>query len=314
MKDIIKKIKPVSILVIGDLMLDHYIMGDALRISPEAPVPVVNIKKEYYRAGGASNVAANLAGLGMHSIISGIIGKDRWGRRLLSLMKKRGIDCEAVVTDVRRITTSKTRIIAGNQQIVRFDREITCKIRDDFTDIFDDKIRRFNQIKAIIVSDYGKGVVNKNLVVHLKKLFPGIIIAVDPKVTNLSFYKGATFLTPNQKEASEMANMAITDEKTLEKAGNIILQQTEAEKLVITLGDRGMAIFEDGLMRTIKAKARYVYDVTGAGDSVIAVITAAMANGVRFFDACRLANVAGGISVSHPGTYHVAYQELYNAL
>ncbi|HDH10408.1 MAG TPA: D-glycero-beta-D-manno-heptose-7-phosphate kinase [Deltaproteobacteria bacterium] len=314
MKEILKQIKPASILVIGDLMLDHYIIGNASRISPEAPVPVVNIEKEYYRAGGASNVAANLIGIGMHPIAAGIIGKDRWGGRLLSLMKKRHIDCRAVIIDNSHITTSKTRVIAGNQQIVRFDREQTGEQGDSLIDALESKLKQSDRIAAIIVSDYGKGVVTEKLVSQLKKLFPRRIIAVDPKVTNLSYYRGATFLTPNQKEASQMANIVISDKKSLIEAGNRILEETEAQKLVITQGQDGMTIFENGSVKDIKATARYVYDVTGAGDSVIAVMTAAVANGIRFFDACRLANVAGGISVSHPGTYQVLYEDLYNAL
>ncbi len=315
LKNVIKQLKPASILVIGDLILDHYLIGNAYRISPEAPVPVVSITQETYHVGGAGNVAANLTSLNMLPIISGVIGDDRWGKKLVSLMKKRKINCSAVVTDIKRTTTDKTRILAGGQQIVRFDREITEKLSNLQKKKLLEKIGRLKKIDAVIISDYGKGVVTESLISELKKLFGNIIIAVDPKITNFSYYKGATFLTPNLLEASRMANIRIDDNISLIQAGKIILNNTQASMLVITQGRQGMTIFADGKIESIKATAgRYVYDVTGAGDSVIAAVTAAIANGIDFFDACRLANVAGGISVSHPGTYSVTYKELSDEL
>ncbi len=314
-KKLIERLKPAAILVIGDLMLDHYLIGDAYRISPEAPVPIINIKQEFYHVGGAGNVAANLTSLNMLPVISGVIGDDRWGKQLLSLMEKRKIDCSAVVTDAKRATTDKTRVLAGGQQIVRFDREITEELGNIQKKRIIEKISKLKRIDAIIVSDYGKGVVTEGLILELKKLFGGIPIAVDPKVTNFSYYKGATFLTPNLKEAARMTNIRIDDDISLIEAGKIILDETGANELVITQGQQGMTVFADGRIKSIKATTgRYVYDVTGAGDSVIAAITAAVANGICFFDACRLANVAGGISVSHPGTYSVTYKELEDGL
>ncbi len=315
LKNVIKQLKPASILVIGDLILDHYLIGNAYRISPEAPVPVVSITQETYHVGGAGNVAANLTSLNMLPIISGVIGDDRWGKKLVSLMQKRKINCSAVVTDMKRTTTDKTRILAGGQQIVRFDREITEKLSNLQKKKLLEKIGRLKKIDAVIISDYGKGVVTESLISELKKLFGNIIIAVDPKITNFSYYKGATFLTPNLLEASRMANIRIDDNISLIQAGKIILNNTQANMLVITQGQQGMTIFADGKIESIKATAgRYVYDVTGAGDSVIAAVTAAIANGIDFFDACRLANAAGGISVSHPGTYSVTYKELSDEL
>ncbi len=315
LKNVIKQLKPASILVIGDLILDHYLIGNAYRISPEAPVPIISITQETYHVGGAGNVAANLTSLKMMPIISSVIGDDRRGGELISLMKKRRINCSAIVTDIKRTTTDKTRILAGGQQIVRFDREITEKLGNLQKKKLLEKISRLKKIDAVIISDYGKGVVTESLISELKKLFGNIIIAVDPKITNFSYYKGATFLTPNLLEASRMANIRIDDNISLIQAGKTILNNTQADMLVITQGRQGMTIFANGKIESIKATAgRYVYDVTGAGDSVIATVTAAIANGIDFFDACRLANVAGGISVSHPGTYSVTYKELYDEL
>lgn len=311
-----KNFKSKKILVIGDIILDRYIFGKVSRISPEAPVPVVEVYEESYRLGGAANVANNIIALGGKAHLSGIIGKGSAGRIIRDLLLEKGIGQDYIIEDTRR-TTVKTRIIGGNQQIVRFDIEdrkrLEGKAKEFFLSIIKKALKDFD---AVIVSDYKKGVVSEELfrilVSHKKK--NGLFIAVDPKVGHFRLYKNVSLITPNIAEASHGAQLEIKDEKTLVKAGNNLLKKLSCDAVLITRGEEGMSLFErlDSGVRVnhLPTVAKKVFDVTGAGDTVIAVITLLHVSGASLVDSAKIANVAAGIVVGKLGTAVATQQEI----
>ncbi|BAI80005.1 ADP-heptose synthase [Deferribacter desulfuricans SSM1] len=306
----INKFDKLKILVIGDLMLDIFIYGSVDRISPEAPVPVVEIKKEVMMPGGAANVAANLKALGVTPILAGIIGNDNNGSLLKNLLNEMQIDNQFIIDD-GRTTSTKTRVVAHSQQVVRIDKEEKHKIKKKDTDkllSFIEDIK--NSIDAIIISDYGKGMITKYLIEQLVANFSEKIITVDPKIENFYYYKNVTSLTPNNKEASTATNIKITDEESLTKCGKHILEKLKSKSLVITRGEEGMTIFTEENITHIPAVAKEVFDVTGAGDTVISVFTSALAVGASYTDAAIIANAAAGIVVGKVGTATTDRDEL----
>ncbi len=309
----IEKIKNAKVAVVGDLICDKYVFGKVERISPEAPVPVVRVERETYFLGGASNVALNLKSLGCKTFLFGVVGNDSCGKRLLNMIKNKGLNIENILKLEDRPTTLKTRVIAQSQQIVRFDREKILQI---------DKKHAYEIVKgvknsgvnAVIVSDYGKGVVSRYLVEELKNL--GVFISVDPKIKNACAYKGVDIITPNLKEAGEISGIEIEAfSNGIELAAKKILKKTNSKYLLITEGEKGMSLFnKNGLILKQASKAREVYDVTGAGDTVIAVLTAAISSGFDIKEAVLLSNAAAGIVVGKMGTATVSMEELKKSL
>ena len=302
-------------LVVGDVMLDHYIWGNVSRISPEAPVPVVNVTKESVLLGAATNVVNNVHTLGGKVSVCGVIGHDDAGRQLVHMLRAQGITTDGLIVEDGRPTTIKTRVIAHSQQVVRFDRETKVGIdRDTHRRIFEYVRQQADSgLDAIVLSDYSKGVVTKELVRDIVKLARkrGIIVSVDPKVNHFGIYSGVTILTPNTKEASIGSKIEIDDEKSLIKAGALLLKRLKCDAVLVTRGEHGMSLFERGGRVThIPTVAQEVFDVTGAGDTVISTLTLAMAAGAGMVDAARLSNYAAGIVVGVVGTATVKPDEL----
>jgi D-glycero-beta-D-manno-heptose-7-phosphate kinase len=303
------------VLVVGDIVLDHYIWGKVSRISPEAPVPVVNVTRENLLLGGATNVANNIHALGGTVSVCGVIGKDEAGRQLLHLLHKQGIGSEGLIVDPARPTTIKTRVIAHSQQVVRFDRETKERIeRDAHRRIFDYVSLQVKEgLDAIVISDYCKGMVTSDLVRDIVKLAKKhkVIVSVDPKVSHFAMYNGVTILTPNINEASIGSKIEIDDERSLLKAGKLLLKRLKCGAVLITRGEHGMSLFEQGGRVThIPTVAREVFDVTGAGDTVISTLTLGMATGASMVDAARISNYAAGVVVGVVGTATVKPEEL----
>ncbi len=304
----------VSVLVVGDLMLDEYLWGKAERISPEAPVQVVEVTREDMRLGGAGNVINNLVALGCKVAALSVIGGDNNGALLQHAFTGKGVDVSGVFEDPKRPTSKKTRVVAANQQIVRIDRET----RDDISAEFEERVinfarERMGEFQVILISDYAKGVLTP-------KTLAGIIAAardanvpvvVDPKGNDYGRYRGATVLTPNRKEAEIAARVGINDDESLREAARILLEQVELSALLVTRSEKGMSLFRrEGEAIHIPTVAREVYDVTGAGDTVLAVLGLALACGRDIADSARLANIAAGIAVGKVGTSTVSPSEI----
>ena len=312
---IIDRFPRTRILVVGDVMLDHYVWGSVSRISPEAPVPVVTVTRENFLLGAATNVVNNIHALGGRVGLCGVIGRDDAGRQLVHMLRTQGINTDGLIVEEGRPTTIKTRVIAHSQQVVRFDRETKNGIETDTHRRIFDFVRQ--QVKdgldALVLSDYSKGVITKDLVRDIVKLArkSGIIVSVDPKVNHFGMYSGVTILTPNTKEASIGAKIEIEDEASLIKAGATLLRQLKCEAVLVTRGEQGMSLFErSGRITHIPTMAQEVYDVTGAGDTVIGTLTLAMAAGAGMVDAARISNYAAGIVVGIVGTATVKPDEL----
>jgi len=303
---ILSRFKASRVLVIGDLVLDEFIWGGVNRISPEAPVPVVKVKSQSYLPGGAANVANNIVALGARVQIAGIIGNDNIGRLLVRELSRRSIGIEGVIIDDSRPTTLKTRIIAHNQQVVRIDKEsrdhISGCILEKIVDFVKAKIK---DVDAVLIEDYGKGVVNP---VFLKKINAIArkykkIISVDPKEDHFSYYRNVTVITPNRKEALFAARIKSDTEDGLNKCGLKLLDKLKCEAVLVTLGEEGMRLFEKKNKIThIPTTAREVFDVSGAGDTVIAALTLALSSGAKMKEAALLANYAAGVVVGKVGT------------
>jgi len=302
-------------LVVGDVMLDHYVWGNVSRISPEAPVPVVSVTRENVLLGAATNVVNNIHSLGGTVSVCGVIGNDDAGRQLVHMLRVQGIHTDGLIVEKDRPTTIKTRVIAHSQQVVRFDRETKNGIeRDTHRGIFDFVKQQVREgLDAIVVSDYSKGVVTQALVRDIMKLARknNVIVSVDPKVNHFGIYRGVTILTPNLKEASIGAKIDIEDDKSLLKAGALLLRRLKCDAVLITRGEHGMSLFERGGRIThIPTVAQEVFDVTGAGDTVISALTLAMAAGAGAVDAARISNYAAGLVVGVVGTATVKPEEL----
>ncbi len=301
-----------TIVIVGDVMLDEFIWGKVQRISPEAPVPVVEVLDETYHMGGSANVAANIRGLEGTPIPIGVLGRDSAADRVLDLLKQSGIEVSGLVRDDRP-TTLKTRIIAQNQQVVRTDREsrkaLSPQVNADMASAF---LRHLPQAKAVIVSDYDKGVVNRELLSAIlpKARNAGVPVFLDPKVPHADYYRPITLITPNQREAELLTGTAIEDERGLEDAGRKLLGKFECEYALITRGEEGMSLFSGSGSRHLPTFAREVFDVTGAGDTVIATLALAWAGGGTMEESAILANHAAGIVVGKVGIATVSQSEL----
>ncbi len=319
LRDAISKFKNTNILVIGDLIIDHFIWGTDSRFSPEAPVPVVNVTRENRLLGGSANVLHNLYELGSQSTICGVIGNDDMGAHLLELVSDLSSPLEGIIKVKDRPTTIQTRLIAQNQQVVRFDKESTGEVNGGYLEsikaFIDKQISTFD---AIIVSDYAKGIINNDLMSYLRnKLsdYPDIPLVIDPKPSQPERFMGATIITPNHHEAERMSGIDSTDDAWLMAAGNKLLADLDSTAVLITRGEAGMTIFEhDKPMKTIPTVAKEVFDVTGAGDTVIATLALSLAAKLSFSEAASLANFAAGIVVGKVGTATVRQEEILKAM
>ncbi len=314
----ISRFKECKILVVGDLMIDRYLWGTVDRISPEAPVQIVLVKDESVTLGGAGNVVNNLICLGAGVWVAGVAGKDDNGKLLSRKLNELGVDSQGIAWEENRQTTVKTRIIAANQHVVRIDRESRKKIKPSTEDYIKNFLKeKIPDVDLVLVSDYGKGLVTKNLMAEIvqtvKKYNKRVI--VDPKGLDFSKYSGASLITPNKKEASHVSGIEILDDLTLNSAGLQILEKTDTGSLLITCGKDGMVMFErDEKPYKISAKARQVFDVSGAGDTVIAVLGLAIALGISLKSGAAIANTAAGLVVGKVGTATISQKELADAL
>lgn len=314
LKRIISRFGDAKILVLGDLILDEFVWGKVDRISPEAPVPVVWVNSESFMPGGGANVAHNVRAVGGKVFLAGIVGDDEKGRTLLNELRKKQINTEGIVVDRNRPTTVKTRVIAHHQQVVRIDKEVVSSINNELTNkLFNFVKEKIDTIDILIIEDYGKGVIIPHL---LEKLIPVAkahkkMITVDPKESHFPYYEGVTVITPNRAEASRAAGIDIKDRSSLIKAGRTLLKTIKPDAVLITLGEDGMCLFESsGSVVHIPTVAQEVFDVAGAGDTVIAILSLAMACGATMEEAAHISNYAAGIVVGKLGVAIVTQKEL----
>lgn len=306
---VLENFSKVKVLVVGDVMLDRYWWGSVTRISPEAPVPVVNLEKESLLAGGAANVAANIKGLGATPYLVGIIGDDEAGKLLKKTVEGLNITSEFLFTVETRPTTLKTRIVAHQQQVARIDQENIYPLSNKEEESLWGIIKLIvHEIDVVIISDYNKGLLSENLLQRLITLTKkeNKPILVDPKGKDYQKYRNATILTPNRKEALESSQQAI-----VVQAGETLLSELELEALIITQGEDGMTIFEKGKAPIhLEALARHVYDVTGAGDTVIGTLAVGLGASTDLVTAAKIANIAAGFVVEEVGTTVITYEKL----
>ncbi|MBU9889494.1 MAG: D-glycero-beta-D-manno-heptose-7-phosphate kinase [Candidatus Omnitrophica bacterium] len=319
--EIIDDFGKCRILVIGDFILDQFVWGSVKRISPEAPVPVVNVERESFMPGGSLNVAHNIRSLKGGVYPCGVLGRDLYGRMLLKTMRRQGIETGGIIYDPERPTSLKTRVIAHSQQVVRFDREKT----EDISPVHLQKILKFvaerlREVDVVVLEDYGKGVMQPRLlreVVRIAKRHKKPVL-VDPKEKHFGYYQGVTCITPNRSEALmgyERTHGPWHKTPTLEQVGWGLMKKLGLESVLITLGEGGMALFEKNKKITrVPTAAREVYDVSGAGDTVIATLALAMAAGAKMREAAKLSNLAAGIVVAKLGTATVTPAELKEAV
>ncbi len=323
LKKMVDRFPQVKILVVGDIMMDRFIWGKVSRISPEAPVPVVLVDNrdasETFGLGGAANVANNIRSLGGKALLCGIVGNDEMGRKVKGQLVEKGIGHRIFIEEGRQ-TTVKTRVFANQQQVVRIDREtIEHPKVSILRELSDFVMNEIDDVEGVIISDYGKGLLTGTLIRGMirKARKAKKFIMVDPKLRNLRFYRGATVVTPNTKEASEASRVPVVDGSSIGKIGEKLLKELKCKALVITRGEEGMAIFEPHRKPAyVRTEAREVYDVTGAGDTVIGTLALALGSGtdVCVKEAAMLANYAAGVVVGKMGTATATRKDLLDAI
>lgn len=309
--EIISNFRKVKVAVIGDLMIDDYVIGNVERISPEAPVPVVSVKEERFVLGGAGNVINNLATLGVKTYCYGVIGDDTDGDRLKKSLKLLGVNAEGVIRSEDRPTIVKKRILGGNQQLLRIDWEDPTNINGILEEtILDNLKENIENIDAIILSDYDKGVLTERVAKEAIKLARkhGKIVTVDPKPSNIMNYIKASSMTPNKKEAFECAKLPKGTD--IDVVGTTIREKLQLDNLLLTRSEEGVSLYDEKGVSNIPTFAKEVYDVTGAGDTVISVYTLAKAAGATWTEAARIANTAAGVVVGKIGTSTVTKEEI----
>ncbi len=315
--ELLKRFDGLRLAVIGDVMLDRFLWGRCDRISPEAPVPIVRLERETVKLGGAANVANNIRALGAAVSLFGVVGEDETAGTLKTLLAERGIDVAGLLPLAGRPTTLKTRIVAHHQQVVRTDVESDEKLPDAELDRLIAQLRAAGPYDGLVLSDYGKGVLAPQ---SLPRVIAwgraaGTVVTVDPKNGDFSQYHGVTSLTPNQKEAGLACSTVIGDPETLDRVGRLLTERTGAEAVLVTRGEHGMALYErDGTVHHLPTEATEVYDVTGAGDTVIAAYTIALAAGATFLEAANLANHAAGLAVRELGTAAITAAQIAEAM
>ena len=304
--ELLETFRERKILVLGDVMLDEFVWGDVTRISPEGPVPVVDVRRESIHLGGAANVLANLVALGAHGRVVGVVGNDAAGERLRDQLRQLDSSGDVgVVVDETRVSTTKTRIVAHSQLVVRADRESRVPVNGQVEQQIVARLKEgLAEAHAFVVSDYDKGVVTPGI---LREILPfayeRVPVLIDPKLRNFNSYRPATLITPNHHEALRMSDTEDHSDDGSHDAAKIIQQKLGCDAVLITRGDRGMMLLEAGGQPVyVETAAREVYDVTGAGDTVIATLAAALASGPTMLEAATLANHAAGIVVGKVGT------------
>lgn len=317
-QDLLGQWKGKHIAVVGDLMLDRYFWGSVHRVSPEAPVPVVDVERESFHLGGASNVANNLKALGATPLMLGVIGNDNSGKQLLDIVEESGLEISGIIADENRPTTVKTRVIGNNQQIARLDREVKTAIDTTVAAKLHVVLQEHQSTLAgIILQDYNKGVITP-LVIEQTIAFAsahGIPVHVDPKFQNFFEYRGVTLFKPNKKETQDALGFSLNSDSDVQQAGTLLLERLQCENVLITLGAKGMMLFEkNGETSSVATKARHVADVSGAGDTVIATLSAAVAGGACVREAAALANVAAGVVCAEPGIVAIEPKALLAAV
>jgi D-glycero-beta-D-manno-heptose-7-phosphate kinase len=317
--DLLRILPGCNIVVLGDVMLDEFIWGDVTRVSPEAPVPVVDIRRESTHLGGAANVLANLLALGAKASVIGVVGDDFAGERIrISVREKSAMQTDAsLIIDTSRPTTIKTRIIAQNQMVVRADREHRTPVNGQTEEMIIGAVKTaLESAQALIVSDYDKGVVTPRILAEvLPAAYARIPVLIDPKMRNFDAYRPATLVTPNHHEALRVAGLEEDSEATLRQAAQVIRERLGCDAVLVTRGDRGMMLIEgDRDPVNVETAAQEVFDVTGAGDTVIATLAAALAAGASMTEAAVLANHAAGIVVGKLGTATANAEEVINSI
>ena len=306
------------IMVIGDVMVDRYLWGTVTRLSPEAPVPIINIDDEEIRFGGAANVANNIISLGAEPVVVGVVGNDHWGKVFKNMLLEKQLTADGLIVDTSRPTTLKTRIIGNNQHIARVDREQTSPVAPQVQErIFRFIQEQIDRVDGIILQDYNKGVLVPQLIHRVIDLAQqkGTIITVDPKFENFFEYHKVTLFKPNKREVEEALATRLIDKNKISEAGLRLLHTLQAQAVLITLGEKGMVLFEKGDKISFSGtRARKVADVSGAGDTVIATVTFALAAGASMREAVTLANFAAGVVCEEVGVVPVARDNLIQAV
>ncbi|MBI3259530.1 MAG: D-glycero-beta-D-manno-heptose-7-phosphate kinase [Ignavibacteriae bacterium] len=305
------------IAVIGDLMLDRYFWGTVSRISPEAPVPVIDVESETFHLGGAANVAHNLKSLGIDPLLCGVVGNDNSGKLLVEIAEQSCLQTKGIISVDSRPTTVKTRIIGNNQQIARLDRETRSEISGNTTNQIISMLKSCTNLAGIIMEDYNKGVITKYLIEEISQLSQArnIPLFVDPKLNFFFDYQYATVFKPNRKEAQEALGFTLKTEEDIVEAGKELLFRLQAENILLTLGDKGMMLFQkNGTIASVPTKARHIADVSGAGDTAIATLATAIAGGASAAEAAILANIAAGVVCEEPGIVSIKPNALLAAL
>ncbi len=312
--DALKRFPQATVLVVGDLMLDRFIWGDVERISPEAPVPVVWVRRESSMPGGAANVARNVCSLGGRAILVGVIGRDQAGRQLVKDLKREGVRTDYIVRDKGRPTTVKTRVVAHNQQVVRIDREEISELSPAIQRELIGAVKRaVDEADAVIIEDYGKGVINRAL---LEELIPychrrGRLVTVDPKKDHFPLYKGADVITPNRKELADAVGRRLSTMEDIDTAARQLMRRLSLKGLLVTLSEQGMKLYQRrGKALQIPTTALEVYDVSGAGDTVIASFSLARAIGLDMPTSAAISNLAAGVVVGKIGVAACLPEEL----
>ncbi len=312
-EEIFNNCKGKQIAVIGDVMLDRYFWGSVSRVSPEAPVPVIDLEEETFHLGGAANVAHNLQSLGIKPILCGCIGDDEPGRTFSNISEKAGISTKGLFTDKNRPTTVKTRIIGNNQQIARLDVEVREKIDSMAENFIIRTINETENLAGIIFEDYNKGTITEFLIYEIISFakINNIPVFVDPKFDNFFLFRDVTVVKPNKKEASKALGMEIKTEEDVIKTGRELMERLNCSYVLLTLGKDGMMLFENnGDISSVPTRARNVADVSGAGDTAIATLSAAIAGGASIKESAALANYASGSVCESPGIVSITIDNL----
>lgn len=315
--NIIQQFHQEEVVVIGDIILDHYLWCDVERISPEAPVPIAKVNKESYTLGGAANVANNLSALGVKAKLIGLIGNDNNGEIIKSMLEDNDIGIDEIINDNGRPTIVKTRVMCGTHQLVRIDYENTHNLSILIEKTIIKKIQLLlNNVKVIILSDYSKGLISKKLakiVIEIAKR-KNIKVLADPTPTSFNKFKNAYLIKPNKKEAESIANIKFDKNyKNIKRVGEKLIKKLKSN-IIITLGKDGIAVFEDSNVRIIPTMAQEVYDVSGAGDTTIAAIAAALGCGANIFEAATIGNICAGVVVEKLGTSVCTYEKLIGVI
>ena len=318
LKELLTKFKNKRIAVVGDVMVDKYLWGTVTRISPEAPVPVVEVEKETERLGGAANVANNIKSLGGWPLLVGVAGEDANGALLTKLLAEQGCPISGIVRDASRPTTIKTRVIAHSQHVVRIDneqkRDISSEVQTQILSVIRNSI---SSLDGIILEDYNKGVIVTSLIRQIIAMARehGKIVAVDPKFQNFFEYKNASVFKPNRKEVEEALGVKLASEESVRKAIMLLKKKLDVENVLITLGEHGMSLLDNqGSLSHLPTRARHVADVSGAGDTVIATLTMALASGASIHESASLANFAGGVVCGEVGIVPILPEALLSRI